>query len=81
MKILTSINCYIKEIEGKTIRENNLLINVKACGISYLDFEIRKGKYEEFKNLPRILGYEVTGEVCVVGEEVTRFSPGDAVVG
>merc|ERR1711974_538454 len=63
------------------INNHSMLIKVNACGISYLDLEMKNGKYSQFHDpLPHVLGYEVAGEVCLSGEQVSRFSVGDQVV-
>jgi len=43
-----------------------------------LDIKIRRGELP-FLRGPRILGFEVSGVVCAVGKNVTKFKPGDEV--
>lgn len=64
--------------------KNEVLIEVKAFSINPVDVKTRSGKglAGRFKdNLPLILGWDISGIVREVGEEVTNFSKGDAVFG
>ena len=69
-------------MRNKEIRGNLLELQVSACGVSYLDLEMKNGKYKNLHGpLPHVLGYEITGRVCRIGEDVSRFSVGDSVAG
>uniref|UniRef100_A0A6U1VW20 Enoyl reductase (ER) domain-containing protein n=1 Tax=Vannella robusta TaxID=1487602 RepID=A0A6U1VW20_9EUKA len=70
------------QMRNKEIRGNLLELQVSACGVSYLDLEMKNGKYKNLHGpLPHVLGYEITGRVCRIGEDVSRFSVGDSVAG
>jgi NADPH2:quinone reductase len=56
-------------------------VAIKAIGISYVDVLTAAGKYQVTPPLPFIPGSECAGVVEAVGEGVTRFAPGDAVMG
>jgi NADPH:quinone reductase-like Zn-dependent oxidoreductase len=60
-----------------------ILIDVRAASVNPVDWKIRKGELRIFLPLkfPWIPGSDVAGEVAAVGPGVTRFHPGDAVVG
>jgi NADPH:quinone reductase-like Zn-dependent oxidoreductase len=61
----------------------DLLIDVRAASVNPVDWKIRRGDLKLFLWLtfPYIPGGDVAGEVVAVGPGVTRFKPGDAVVG
>lgn len=75
----------IVNIEKPTIAANEVLIQTKALSINPVDVKTRLGKsfYTNFKESfnPIILGWDVSGIVEAVGENVTEFKPGDAVFG
>lgn len=65
-------------------RDHEVLIQVKGIGINYADVCVRFGVYEsakEYIGWPITPGFEVAGIVQKVGSKVTKFKPGDEVVG
>jgi NADPH2:quinone reductase len=54
-----------------------LLVEVTAAGVNYIDTYQRQGIYK--LELPIVLGMEGAGRVRAVGEGVTEFAPGDRV--
>ncbi|MGH0364929.1 NADP-dependent oxidoreductase [Sinorhizobium meliloti] len=63
------------------VRDNDVLVRVRATGVNLLDSKIRDG---EFKLIlpygpPFILGHDVAGSVVRVGSKVRRFKTGDEV--
>jgi len=73
------------EIEKPTINANEVLVQTKALSINPVDVKTRLGKsfYTEFKSKydPIILGWDISGTIESVGENVTDFKVGDAVFG
>ena len=69
-----------REIEIPNVKANEVLIKVSAFGLNYADVMARLGLYPDMPPLPCVLGYDVCGEVAVVGEDVTKFKQGDYVV-
>jgi NADPH:quinone reductase-like Zn-dependent oxidoreductase len=61
--------------------ENEVLIKVKAAAVNPVDWKIREGYLQPMLNhaLPLTLGWDVSGEVTAIGENVTRLNVGDAV--
>ncbi len=58
-------------------------IQVHAAGVNYADCIVRMGLYQSAKELvglPITPGFEVSGIVTAVGESVTKYSIGDAVM-
>lgn len=56
-------------------------IRTRACGLNFADVFCRLGLYEAAPPPPFAPGFEAAGLVDAVGEGVTRFKPGDRVVG
>jgi NADPH2:quinone reductase len=59
--------------------EHDLLIEVHACGLNPIDFKVRRGALAKGRQLPIILGFDVSGVVREVGKAVTAFHSGDEV--
>ena len=57
---------------------SEVLIRVRAAGVSFADVMVREGIYPGVK-LPATPGYDVVGEVESVGDEVRNFRKGDRV--
>ncbi len=57
----------------------DILVEVKACGICGTDVHIIKGKRVAGKT-PIILGHESSGIIACVGEAISNWSEGDRVV-
>jgi L-iditol 2-dehydrogenase len=59
------------------IGKGEILLRVHTCGICGTDLKkISTGSH----SAPRIFGHETAGMVAAVGEDVSRFQPGDRVV-
>ncbi len=58
-------------------------VKVAAAGVNPLDWKLRQGLGQAFwpLQLPAVLGADVAGTVESVGENVTRWKPGDVVWG
>lgn len=56
----------------------DLLVEIKAVSVNPVDTKVRKGQQPE-SNQARILGYDASGVVKAVGENVSLFKPGDEV--
>jgi L-iditol 2-dehydrogenase len=59
------------------IGAGEILIRVESCGICHTD--LKKIEYDLLAP-PRIYGHETAGVVAAVGENVTRYQPGDRVI-
>lgn len=57
---------------------HDLLIRVEAVSVNPVDTKVRSPK-PQVEAQPKVLGYDAAGIVEAVGEQVTRFEPGDAV--
>jgi NADPH:quinone reductase-like Zn-dependent oxidoreductase len=61
------------------IESDEVLVDVKAGALNYLDVWTREGLPGVDLEMPHIPGCDGAGVVEAVGEDVTRFSPGDHV--
>lgn len=68
-------------VEIPTPAENEVLIKVKSAAVNPVDWKIREGYLQAMLNhaLPLTLGWDVSGEVTTVGDQVTHLKVGDAV--
>ncbi len=78
-------NLVYKDIKKPEIKANEVLIKVKAISINPVDVKVRCRQAllaeELVKYDPLILGWDISGEVVEIGNEVTRFQIGDEVFG
>jgi len=58
-----------------------VLVRVRAASLNYRDLLVAKGQYNPRLQFPRVLGSDAAGEVVAVGGGVTRYRPGERVVG
>ncbi len=70
----------VRETDDPTPRPDEVLIDVRACGINFADVMARLGIYPDAPPRPCVVGYEVAGLVRECGPDTDRFSPGDRVV-
>jgi NADPH2:quinone reductase len=62
-----------------TPKPDEVLIRVQAAGVNRPDVAQRQGSYPPPPGASPILGLEVAGEVCSVGDQVTTLSVGERV--
>ncbi|QIS04773.1 zinc-binding dehydrogenase [Nocardia brasiliensis] len=65
------------EVPDPTIEAGQLLVEVQASGVNFIDTYIRTGRYPQA--VPYIPGGEASGVVTEVGANVTEFAVGDRV--
>ncbi len=78
-------NLITKNIESPVIKENEVLIEVKAISINPVDYKVRTNE-NALKNIygeqqPTILGWDISGIITHVGDKVNNFEKGDRVFG
>ena len=71
----------IKEVDTPHPADDEVCIEVKACGVNYPDSLIIEDKYQIKPPRPFAPGGEVAGEISAVGSDVTNFKVGDKVIG
>jgi NADPH:quinone reductase-like Zn-dependent oxidoreductase len=71
----------IEEIDRPTPAANEVLIKVFAASVNPVDAKMREGKYPVVteKDLPYVLGRDVSGEIAAADDDVSSFLIGDAV--
>jgi NADPH2:quinone reductase len=73
--------CVLKEVPTPAPGPGEVQIKVRAAAVNFPDLLQTRGEYQHKPALPFIPGMEVSGEVSALGEGVTQFQVGDAVVG
>jgi NADPH:quinone reductase-like Zn-dependent oxidoreductase len=68
------------DVPEPSFRENEVVVEVKACALNHLDIFVRNGMPGIEIPLPHILGCDVAGVVRDAGELVTWVKPGDEVM-
>ncbi|NEI72512.1 zinc-binding dehydrogenase [Rhizobium lusitanum] len=71
----------IEEIDRPTPSANEVLIKVFAASVNPVDAKMREGKYPVVteKDLPYVLGRDVSGQIAAAGDDVSSFLIGDEV--
>jgi NADPH:quinone reductase len=70
----------VEDVPTPTPGRGQVLIDVRATGVNYADAIMVAGRYQTKPPLPFSPGLETAGVVAAVGEDVTRFAPGDRVM-
>ena len=73
--------CVLKEIDTPAPGPGEVQVRVKAAAVNFPDLLQTRGEYQHKPALPFIPGMEIAGEVSALGEGVSAFAVGDAVVG
>ena len=73
--------CVLKEIATPEPAPGEVRVKVRAASVNFPDLLMTRGEYQHKPALPFIPGLEMAGEVVALGEGVTQFRIGDAVVG
>src|SRR5258705_1030757 len=60
-------------------RADEVQIEVKAVALNHIDVWGYRGMAFAKRKLPLVVGAEASGEIATVGEDVTRFKPGQKV--
>ncbi|MGC1869988.1 MAG: NAD(P)-dependent alcohol dehydrogenase [Acidobacteriaceae bacterium] len=74
-------NLHLVDLPAPACGDGMVLIRVHATSLNYRDLLMVRGSYDPKLRMPRIPLCDGAGEVVAVGAGVTRFKPGDRVVG
>lgn len=67
------------ELPKKELKSDQIRIEVKAAGISFIDMLVAKGGYQSKPSLPYFPGHEFSGIVMETGSAVTNVQVGDRI--
>ena len=70
----------LEDREPLTPGNGQVVVDVRAAGVNFVDGLICQGRYQLKPNPPFVPGEEVAGVVSAVGPDVTGFDPGDRVL-
>jgi NADPH2:quinone reductase len=73
--------CRIEEVAEPEPGPGQVKVRVQAASVNFPDLLMTRGEYQLKPPLPFTPGLDIAGEVAALGEGVTRFAVGDAVVG
>ena len=74
-------NLKLEEVNAPHPRSNEVLIQVKACGLNFPDTLIIEGLYQFKPELPFTPGSDISGVVKAIGDAVKHLKIGDEVFG
>ena len=69
----------LRDVSVPQVGPRQVRVRVHATAINPLDYQIRRGDYEEHVPLPAITGHDISGVIEEVGSHVTEFVVGDEV--
>ena len=69
----------MRDVPVPTVGPRQVRVRVHATALNPLDYQIRRGDYADYVELPAIIGHDVSGVVEEAGSHVTEFAVGDEV--
>jgi len=69
----------VMDVEVPRITRDQVLVKVMSAGLCATDLHVYTGRFR-YGEPPHILGHEVAGEICQVGDAVEGWNIGDRVV-
>ena len=73
--------CAVRDVPTPTPGPGEVLVRVRAASVNFPDLLMTRGEYQFKPPLPFTPGLDLAGEVAALGEGVTGWGLGDAVVG
>lgn len=71
----------LSEVPDAVAGPSDITVSVAAAAVNPVDLKTRSGFLPIELTFPAVLGWDVSGTVVDVGTSVTRFAPGDTVIG
>jgi len=71
---------YSQEFEKPSIKDDEVLVRVKATSVNMIDTVMRNGYPGLNINFPHIPGGDIAGEIVEIGDSVSSFNNGDRIV-
>ena len=71
----------VKDVPDPSCGDDEVIVQVRAAGVGYVDGLLIQGKYQVKPPLPYFPGSEFAGVVSEVGREVSQWQTGDRVMG
>ena len=71
----------VREVDEPEVGPTDILVDVKACAVTFPDLLMSRNQYQFKAELPYIVGSELAGVVREVGAQVVGITPGDRVLG
>lgn len=65
--------------ERRDPKENDVVIDIKFCGICHSDIHMTKDEWGFGSPFPMVPGHEIAGVVSSIGSKVTKYKVGDRV--
>ena len=72
---------HVREVPTPTAGPGQVLVRVRAASVNFPDLLMTRGEYQFKPPLPFTPGLDLSGEIAALGEGVTGWKVGDAVVG
>ena len=69
----------VREVPVPELGPGDVLVKVAACGLCYHDIAVMQGVLHRGVKPDIVLGHEISGQVTVVGDDVTSATVGDRV--
>ncbi len=73
--------CAVRETQTPAPGPGEVRVRVKAAAVNFPDLLMTRGEYQHKPDLPFVSGMEMAGEIDALGEGVSGWMPGEAVVG
>jgi len=70
----------LEECEPPQLKDNQVRIKIKACGVNFPDVLMIAGKYQVQPPMPFSPGAEISGDVVEIGAKVPHLQPGQRVL-
>jgi NADPH2:quinone reductase len=79
--IISSVEDYhLVEVTQPSPKAKEVLVEVHACGMGYVDALVALGGYQVKPTIPYTPGLEMAGVIAAVGSDVSRLKRGDRVM-